>query len=80
MARTRTERAERPSLPATVSRVRPGCFPLGSPQSRAAARSLVAERKASEPDELRLEVRSIVDGKRVDLRACGSAQRGAIEA
>jgi hypothetical protein len=38
-------------LPATVSAPRPGCFPLGSAQSRAAARSLVNARKESEAEE-----------------------------
>jgi hypothetical protein len=38
-------------LSATDSSVRPGRFPLGSPQSRAAARSLVNARKESEAEE-----------------------------
>jgi hypothetical protein len=38
-------------LGATVSGKRPGCFPIGSPQSRAAARSLVNARKESEAEE-----------------------------
>jgi hypothetical protein len=38
-------------LVATNSVPRPGCFPLGSTQSRAAARSLVNARKESEAEE-----------------------------
>jgi hypothetical protein len=40
---------------------------LGSPQSRAAARFLVIAWKASKEDEQRFEVRSVVDGSRVNL-------------
>ena len=47
--------------------MRPGNYPLGSAQSRAAARSLLAARKASEGDEVRFEVRSIVDGTRINF-------------
>jgi hypothetical protein len=35
-------------LGATASTPRPGCFPLGSAQSRAAARAMLAARKESE--------------------------------
>ena len=38
-------------LGATDSSIRPGSFPIGSPQSRAAARSLVSARKESEAEE-----------------------------
>jgi hypothetical protein len=48
MTETRTERTGRPSLPATAAGRGLGCFPLRSPQSRAAARALVAARQKSE--------------------------------
>ena len=67
MTETRTERRDRPFLPATASAKRLGDLPLGSPQSRAAARSLLDARKASEEDELRFQVVSILDGKPVNL-------------
>jgi hypothetical protein len=41
---------------------------FGSAQPRATAWSLVVARKASKEDELRFEVRQIIEGKRVDLR------------
>ena len=47
--------------------MRPGNYPLGSAQSRAAARSLLAARNASQGKELRFEVRSIVDGARINF-------------
>lgn len=47
MANKRTEAR----LGATDSGLRPGCFPVGSAQSRAAARSLVNARKESEAEE-----------------------------
>lgn len=50
MTETRTERTERPILPATAAGKGLGCFPLRSPQSRAAARALVAARQASEAE------------------------------
>jgi hypothetical protein len=52
------------SSPAFVAAVpKPGRFPFGSVQSRAAARALVEARKASDEDEVRLVTRSIVDGR-----------------
>src|SRR5271155_2447677 len=71
--------SERPQgpLPATDSGVRPGAFPLGSAQSRAAARSLVAARKASEENELRFQVVSVVDGARVNLDGLAEKLRAA---
>jgi hypothetical protein len=62
---------------ATNSSPRPGCFALGSAQSRAAARSLLVARKASEESELRFEVRSIVDGKPVNLDGLAERIRAA---
>lgn len=50
-------------LPATES----APFHLGSLESRAAARALFVSRKASEEGGLRFEVRSILDGRRVNL-------------
>ena len=50
MTETRTERTGRPSLPATAAGRRLGCFPLRSPQSRAAARALVAARREIEAE------------------------------
>lgn len=49
-------------LGATDSTVRPGEYPLGSAQSRAAARAMLEGRKA---DELRFEAVSILDGSRL---------------
>jgi hypothetical protein len=65
-------------LPATDSGMRPGCFPLGSAQSRAAARSLLEARKASE-DEQGFEIitKSIVDGKRVNFDGIAETIRAA---
>jgi hypothetical protein len=53
-------------LGATDSGSRPGCFPLGSMQSRAAARSLMVARKANE-EEFRVQCYSVVDGRPVNL-------------
>jgi hypothetical protein len=47
--------------------MKPGNYALGSPQSRAAARSLLVDRKASEEDQLRFQVVSMVDGSRVNF-------------
>ena len=44
-------RAERPLLPATASSKGLGCFRLGSEQSRAAARALIAARKHGESED-----------------------------
>jgi hypothetical protein len=54
-------------LRATDSSPRPGCFVLGSAQSRAAARAMLARRKATEEDGLRFQVVSVVDGSRVNF-------------
>lgn len=51
MTETRTERTERPILPATAAGKDLECFPLRSPQSRAAARALVAARQESEAED-----------------------------
>jgi hypothetical protein len=67
MTETRAERTEWLSLPATALHSRLGDLPLGSLQSRAATRSLIAARKACEEDGLRFQVVSIVDGKPVNL-------------
>ena len=48
MKETRTERTGRRFLPATAAGKGLGCFPLHSPQSRAAARALVVARQESE--------------------------------
>ena len=61
-----TFRRPQARLGATLSGPRPGCFPLGSAQSKAAARALLVARKASE-EELRFKVVSIVNGSRVNL-------------
>jgi hypothetical protein len=65
MRRSRAERAERPFLPATASASSMADFPLGSLQSRAAARSLIARRRDMECGEgILIVVREV--GKRVD--------------
>lgn len=51
MTGTRIERAGRPLLPATAAGRGVGCFPLLSPQSRAAARALMAARREREAEE-----------------------------
>lgn len=66
MRETRTECGQKPLVPATAAGRGLGCLPLGSAQSRATAR-LLAARKVSEEDGLRFEVRSLVDGQRVNL-------------
>lgn len=48
MTEPRTERTEGPLLPATASAKGLAAFPLGSMQSRAAARSLLDARRAAE--------------------------------
>jgi hypothetical protein len=50
-----------------VLSMKPGNYALGSQLSRAAARSLLIARKASEEDQLRFQTVSIVDGSRVDF-------------
>jgi len=59
-------KATREPLGATGSGPRPGCFLLGSAQSRAAARALIEARKANEEEQgFQVVTRSIVDGSRV---------------
>jgi hypothetical protein len=77
MTETRTERTEWLSLPATAAGRGLGCFPLRSPHSRAAARSLIAARNAGEEDGLRFQVVSIVDGKPVNLDGLAEQMREA---
>jgi hypothetical protein len=62
-------------LGATDSGIRPGCFPLGSAQSRAAARAMLEARKANEG--LSFRVVSIVDGKPVNFDGLADAIRAA---
>ena len=71
-------------LGATDSGLKPGSYPLGSALSRAAARSLLAIRKASE-DERGFHVisKSILDGSRINFEGLAerlNAARRAIEA
>jgi hypothetical protein len=66
----RLERTELPSLPATAQSHGLGNHPLGSAQSRAAARSLVAAREdAEEEGGVRFQCVSILDGKPIDWDA-----------
>jgi hypothetical protein len=53
------------ALGATESKLRLADYPLGSWQSRAAARAMLERRKASEEEGLRFQVVSIVDGSLV---------------
>jgi hypothetical protein len=64
-------------LHATDSDPRPGCLPLGSAQSRAAARALLTARKASEEDEICLQTGSILDGKPVNFNGLAETIRAA---
>ena len=52
--------------------MKPGDYALGSPQSRAAARSLLETRKT---DELRFQAVSILDGSRLNLDGLAEAIR-----
>ena len=70
------KRAEK-GLGATDSGLRPGGFPLGSPQSRAAARSLVNARKESEAEE---EWDKEFDPTGLAERLAAARQRGEHEA
>jgi len=51
MIKTRAERAVRPSLPATAAGKGLGDLPLGSPQSRAAARAVMIARQESAAED-----------------------------
>src|ERR1017187_188542 len=64
-------------LGATDSSPRPGCFSLGSAQSRAAARAMLVTRKASEEDGLRFQVVSAVDGLPVNFDRLAETIRAA---
>jgi hypothetical protein len=64
-------------VPVQVLPMRPGDFALGSPQSRAAARSLLVARKASQDDELRFQAVSIVDGSPVNFDGLAETIRAA---
>lgn len=59
MRETRTERAEGLSLPATAAAKGLGMLPLGSAHSRAAARSLIAARKAIQGEGHFIRVRLV---------------------
>jgi hypothetical protein len=63
-------------LGATDSGIRPGCFPLGSAQSRAAARAMLEARKA-DAGMLNFQVVSILDGKPVNFDGLAGAIRAA---
>lgn len=70
-------RGSQKGLGATDSSPRPGCFALGSAQSRAAARAMLVTRKASEEDGLRFQVVSAVDGLPVNLDGLAEEIRAA---
>jgi hypothetical protein len=77
MTETRSERAESPFLPATASHEGLGGFPLGSVQSRAAARSLIAARRQREQESLRFQAVSLLDGKPLYLDGLAERMRHA---
>ena len=54
-------------LGATDSQLRIADYPLGSWQSRAAARAMLVQRKATEESALRFQVVSVVDGSLVNF-------------
>jgi hypothetical protein len=64
-------------LGATDSGARPGCFPLGSPQSRAAARSMLAARRASEQSKSGIQVVYRADGAVAEIRGLAETIRAA---
>jgi hypothetical protein len=65
-------------LGATDSGPRPGAFPFGSAQSRAAARSLLATRRAKEEEQgFQVVTKSILDGKPVNLDGLAERIRAA---
>ena len=64
-------------LGATESSPRPGAFPVGSTQSRAAARAMLERWKANE--ELGFRVVSIADRKRVNLDGLAEQLSAAIK-
>jgi hypothetical protein len=59
MTESRTERMERPFLPATASAKGLASFPLSSMQSRAAARSLLDSRRAIQEEGTLLRIVSV---------------------
>jgi hypothetical protein len=63
-------------LGATDSTPKPGSFPLGSAQSRAAARAMLVERKESE-EGFCVVLRSIVDGSVINFDGLAEAIRAA---
>lgn len=65
MAKNCTEYADRPTLPATAFGSTLAAFPLGSLESRAAARSIIAAREATEGEGVLFEVIRL-GGKRTD--------------
>ena len=60
-------------LGATDSGPRPGAFPVGSVQSRAAARSMLMARRSSEEDEQSFEVVYGAKGSVVEIRGLADA-------
>jgi hypothetical protein len=73
-----TERVGWQILPATAAGRALGSFPLGSTQSRAAARALFAARKEREKDKgIGVLTGSFVDGKRVNLSGLAETIRAA---
>jgi hypothetical protein len=67
VSRSRTERTGKPILEATAAQNGLGALPLGSARSRAAARALLLKRREAERPEIRLVVRSVVDGREIDF-------------
>lgn len=70
MNKHRSEGTESPLLPATASGKGLANFPLKSPQSRAAARALVEERKVNE-EGLYFVSKCIVHDSIIDLSGVG---------
>ncbi len=78
-ARSMANKGPQQRLGATDSGSRPGCFPIGSPLSRAAARAMLAAREASDDGGLCFQVVSVVDGKSVNLGGLAGRLRAAID-
>jgi hypothetical protein len=74
-----TSKGAQGRLGATDSGPRPGRFPLGSAQSRAAARALLLARKATEEKEL-FRVVYRADGSVAEIRGLAEQLRAAIKA